>query len=82
MPQFCDSCAGPIPGLYLLPVAWDVLHRQSVRPLEQLRAKVDQLEELDGIEARIAQVIRQAPAHLALSEDGAGGAEQYGSWSA
>jgi hypothetical protein len=59
-----------------------VLRRQSIRSLEQLRAKVDQLEELDGIETRMAQVIRQALAHLALSEDEAGGAEQYGSWSA
>jgi hypothetical protein len=65
--HFDDICAGPISGLYLPPMAWDVLQREKIRTIDQLMAKADQLEQCDGIEPRTAQVIRQAIAYTALS---------------
>jgi hypothetical protein len=37
-----------------------VLRRESIGTLDQLRANADRLEQFAGIEARMAQVIRQA----------------------
>ena len=56
MPHFYDTCEGPIEGLYLPPVAWEVLRRENIQTLDQLRANADQLEQFDGL-VRIAQVI-------------------------
>jgi hypothetical protein len=82
MPRFYDTCAGPIAGLYLLPVAWDVLRRESIGTLDQLRANAARLEQFEGIEARMAQVIRQALAQFAPSEEPPWGKNPYGSWGA
>jgi hypothetical protein len=82
MPQFYSTCAGPIEGLYLPPIAWQVLHREDIGTIDQLRAHADRLEQLDGIEARMAQVIRQALAHFAPSEELPAGKKPYDSWSA
>jgi hypothetical protein len=65
--HFDDICAGPIAGLYLPRMAWDVLRREKIRTIDQLMAKADQLEQFDGIEPRMAQVIRQALACTPLS---------------
>ena len=67
MPHFYDTCAGHIEGLYLPPVAWEVLRRENIQTLDQLRANADQLEQFDGISVRIAQVIRLALAYVAHS---------------
>jgi hypothetical protein len=82
MPQFYDTCAGPIQGLYLPPPAWDVLRRENIQTLEQLKAAADQLEQFDGISVRMAQVIRQALAHVALPENQTASAERCDPWSA
>jgi hypothetical protein len=82
MPRFYDTCAGPIPELYLPAVAWDVLRRENIGTLEQLRANADRLEQFEGIEARMAQVIRQALADFAPSEELPLGKKPYDSWSA
>jgi len=82
MPQFYDTCAGPIADLYLPPVAWNVLRRENIETLDQLRAHVDRLEQFDGIEARMAQVIRQALTQFAPSEEPAVGKNPYSSWDA
>ena len=62
-----DICAGPIGGLYLPPMAWDMLRREKIQTIDQLMAKADRLEKFDGIEPRMAQVIRQAIACTAVS---------------
>jgi hypothetical protein len=82
MPHFYSTCAGPIEGLYLPPIAWEVLRRENIGTIDQLRAHADRLEQFDGIEARMAQVIRQALAHFAPSEEQLSGKKPYDSWSA
>ena len=82
MPRFYDTCAGPIRDLYLPPVAWDVLRRENIGTMDQLRAHADRLEQFDGIEARMAEVIRHALAHFAPSEGQPLDKELYDSWSA
>jgi len=62
MPRFYDTCAGPIGGLYLPPVAWDVLQREKIQTLEQLVDIADRLEQVEGIEPRMAEVIREVVA--------------------
>ena len=69
MPRFYDTCAGPIDGLYLPPIAWDVLQREKIQTLEQLADIVDRLEQVDGIEPRMAEVIREALAGVASPEE-------------
>jgi DNA-directed RNA polymerase alpha subunit len=82
MPRFYDTCAGPIADLYLPPVAWDVLRRENIGTLDQLRVSADQLEQFEGIEARMAQVIRQALAQFSPSEEPPLGRNPYSSWDA
>jgi hypothetical protein len=69
MPRFYDTCAGPIRGLYLPPVAWDMLQREKIQTLEQLMGIADRLEQVDGIEPRMADVIREALARVAPPEE-------------
>jgi hypothetical protein len=69
MPHFYDTCAGPIHGLYLPPIAWAVLHREKIHTLEQLVDMADRLEQVDGMEPRMAEVIREALARVAPPEE-------------
>jgi hypothetical protein len=62
-----DICAGPIGGLYLPPIAWDMLRRKKIQTIDQLLANVHRLEQFYGIEPGMAQAIRQAIASTALS---------------
>jgi hypothetical protein len=80
MPHFYDTCAGPIEGLYLPPIAWDVLHKENIETMDQLRANADWLEQLDGISVRMAQVIRLALAYVTPFEEQTSSTKQYGSW--
>ena len=82
MPHFYDTCAGHIEGLYLPPVAWEVLRRENIQTIDQLRANADQLEQFDGISVRIAQVIRLALAYVAPFGEQTSSTKQYDSWSA
>jgi hypothetical protein len=66
--RFNDICAGPIDGLYLPPMAWDVLRREKIQTIDQLMINADRLDQFDGIEPRLAQVIRQAIAWAGLLE--------------
>jgi hypothetical protein len=59
-----------------------VLRREDIGTLDQLRAQADRLEQFDGIEARMAQVIRQALTQFAPSEEPPSGKKPYDSWSA
>jgi hypothetical protein len=69
MPRFYDTCVGPIGGLYLPPVAWAVLQREKIQTLEQLAEIAGRLEQVVGIESRMAEVIREALARVAPPED-------------
>jgi hypothetical protein len=82
MPHFHSTCAGPIGGLYLPPIAWEVLRREEIQTIGQLMANANQLEQFDGIEFRMAQVIRQALARAALPEEQTSGEVQLSPWCA
>jgi hypothetical protein len=69
MPHFYSTYAGPISGLYLPRIAWEALRQEGIRTIDQLMANADQLEQFDGIEPRMAQVIRQALACATLREE-------------
>lgn len=77
-----DTCAGPIEGLYLPPIAWEVLRRENIRTMDQLRAIAHQLEQFGGIDADIAQMIRLALAYVTPFKEQAASAKQYDAWSA
>ncbi len=49
MSHFYDTCAGSIEGLYLPPIAWEVLRRENIQTMDQLRANADRLEQFEGI---------------------------------
>ena len=80
MPHIYDTCAGPIEGLYLPLIAWDVLHKENIQTVDQLRANADWLEQFDGISVRMAQVIRLALSYVAPFEEQTSSMKQYGSW--
>jgi len=80
MPHFYDTCAGPIEGLYLPPLAWEVLRRENIDTVDQLRANADRLEQLDGIGFRMARVIRQELAHIMSPEERTSGGAQLDAW--
>ncbi len=82
MPHFYDTCAGPIEGLYLPPVAWEVLQRENIQTMDQLRAKVDQLEQFGGIGAGMAHIIRLTLAYADLCGERTPSTKQYVSWGA
>ncbi|ANY84906.1 hypothetical protein BB934_42490 (plasmid) [Microvirga ossetica] len=82
MPRFYDTCAGPISGLYLPPVAWDVLQREKIQTLEQLVDIADRLEQVEGIEPRMAEVIREALARVAPPKEQIVGEMLQATWCA
>ncbi len=49
MPHFYDTYAGPIAGLYLPLIAWEVLQRENIQTMDELRANADRLEQFDGL---------------------------------
>ncbi|EIM24427.1 hypothetical protein [Microvirga lotononidis] len=82
MPHFYDTCAGPIDGLYLPPIAWEVLRRENIQTLDQLRANAHLLEQFDGIEADMAQQVRVTLAYVEPFEELTARTTQYDAWSA
>jgi hypothetical protein len=82
MPHVYDTCPGSIEGLYLPPIAWEVLRRENIQTVDQLRAKAHQLEQFDGISPRMAQVIRLALAYDIPFEEQTSSTKLYGAWSA
>jgi hypothetical protein len=54
-----ETCEGTIEGLYLPQLAWDVLHRENIQTIGQLRAVVGKLEQFEGIGPTTARAIRQ-----------------------
>ena len=63
-----DDCEGPIRGLRLPLNAWNVLHREGVTTLEQLRAMAAKIHTLPGIGAKTALAIRVELGRVALRE--------------
>jgi hypothetical protein len=59
MPRHFQPCEGPIEGLHVPQLAWDVFHRENIQTIDQLRAVADQLEQFEGIGPITARVIRQ-----------------------
>ena len=82
MPRFYDTCAGPIDGLYLPPIAWAVLQQEKIQTLEQLVDIADRLEQVEGIEPRMAEVIREALARVAPPKEQIVGEMLQASWCA
>ena len=82
MPHVYDTCPGPIEGLYLPPIVWEVLRRENILTVDQLRANAHQLEQFDGISPRMAQVIRVALACGIPFEEQTSSTKLYGAWSA
>lgn len=82
MPHFYDTCVGSIEGLCLPLLAWDVLRRENIDTINQLRVKADQLEQLDGIGSRMAHIIRQELARATALEEQMSYGEQLDAWTA
>ena len=82
MPHFYDTCAGPIEGLYLPPVAWEVLRRENIQSLDHFRANAHQLEQFDGIGPEMARMIRLALAYATPFDEQTSSTKQYDAWSA
>ena len=60
---------GPIRGLRLPLNAWDVLWRENIATMEQLRALADRVHRFEGIGAKTAQIIREELARVAAAKD-------------
>ena len=58
MSQPYEISDGPIHGLYLPQRAWEVLDREHIRTVDQLRAVVCRLEKFEGVGSITAQTIR------------------------
>jgi len=82
MPQIHDTYAGPISGLYLPAIAWNVLLQEGIRTIDQLSAIADRLEQFAGVEPRMAHAIRQALACATLREESMLFDEHPGPWCA
>jgi hypothetical protein len=72
MSHHYETCRGTIEGLYLPCPAWEVLHRENIGTIGQLRAVAGQLERFDGIRSKTAQAIR-----LELDRVAAPGEQQF-----
>jgi hypothetical protein len=59
MSRHFEPCAGPIEGLYLPQLAWDVFLRENIQTVAQLRAVAGQLEQFEGFGPITVRVIRQ-----------------------
>ncbi len=82
MPYIYHTCAGSIRGLFLSPSGWEVLRRENIQTVDQLRTHSDRLEQFDGIDAKTAQVIRQALARFVPCDDDTSSGSQHVAWSA
>ncbi len=82
MPHFYDTCAGPIAGLHLPPIAWEVLQRENIQTIDELRANADRLEQFDGIGPGMAQLMRLTLAYVAPLGEQTSSTNHYDSWGA
>jgi hypothetical protein len=82
MSHHSETCAGTIEGLYLPQFAWEVLHRERIGSLSQLRAVAGQLDQLAGIRTQTAHAIRRELDRVATPGEHIFGHEQLSPWSA
>ncbi len=82
MAHVYDTCAGPIEGLYLPPIAWEVLRRENIQTMDQLRANADRLEQFDGIGPGMAHMIRLTLAYVVPFGEQTPSTKLCGPWSA
>ena len=82
MPRHFQSCAGPIEGLYLPQLAWDVFHRENIQTIDQLRAVAGQLERFEGLGPITMQAIRQEFDRVAAPGEQISGDGQISAWGA
>jgi DNA-directed RNA polymerase alpha subunit len=68
-PHLFEIREGPIEGLRLPVRAWEVLRRENITTIGQLRAVADQIERFEGIGAGTARVIRAELARVASLEE-------------
>jgi hypothetical protein len=57
-------CEGPLPGLRLPVHAWDVLAREGITTLDQLRTVADRVHHFIGIGPKTARIVREELARL------------------
>ena len=62
---YYEVFTGPIAGLHLPYATWDVLMREGITTLDQLRAVADQIQQFEGIGRKSAQIIREELARVA-----------------
>jgi hypothetical protein len=82
MPRHFETCGGPIEGLYVPRLAWDVFDRENIQTIDQLRAVAGQLERLEGIGPITARVIRQELDRVAAPGEQISGDGQLSAWGA
>ena len=82
MPRHFQPCRGPIEGLHVPQLAWDVFHRENIQTIDQLRAVVGQLERFDGIGSKTAQAIRLELDRVAAPGEQTSGEGQLSAWAA
>jgi hypothetical protein len=66
--SFHADCEGPIRGVHLPPYVWNVLRREGITTLDQLRAVADQIHWVPGLGFRTARVIRAELARVTAIE--------------
>jgi hypothetical protein len=82
MSHHSETSAGTIEGLYLPHLAWEMLHRESIGSLSQLRAVAGRLEQFAGIRTQTAQAIRRELDRVAAPGEHIFGQEQLSPWGA
>lgn len=63
---FYGSCEGPIGGLHLPQSVWNVLQRENITTFEQFKAVAERIEQFPGIEPKMALVVREEIARVAV----------------
>jgi hypothetical protein len=77
-----DTCEGPIQALYLPQRAWEVLHREKIGTMAQLRAAAGRLEQFEGIGPKMAHAIRLELDRVAAPGEQTFGEERISVWCA
>ncbi len=62
---YYEVCAGPIASLRLPYATWDVLMRDGITTLDQLKAVADRIDEVPGVGRKTAQLIHDELARVA-----------------
>jgi hypothetical protein len=82
MPRHFETCGGPIEGVYVPRLAWDVFDRENIQTIDQLRAVAGRLERFEGIGPITARVIRQELDRVAAPGEQISGDGQLSAWGA